>query len=132
MISSACFTSSNSVSPAAVLSTGTRAGSVDSSKSFLSYISKTYHTIITYVTCQWWPTIMMPIYLYIMTYVKKKQGSTWDSAIVRTMGRIIGCITIFRSSAQRGGSTCVEHNESSVSKTFTDGSPSPSSCWWVS
>lgn len=36
IISSACFTSSNNVSPAAVLKTGTRAGSVDCSKSFLS------------------------------------------------------------------------------------------------
>jgi len=37
IIRSARFTSSNSVSPAAVLNTGTRDGSVDSSKSFLSY-----------------------------------------------------------------------------------------------
>ena len=32
--------------------------------------------------------------------------STWDCAIVRTIGKIIGCKTKFRSSAQRGGSTC--------------------------
>lgn len=39
IMSSACFKSSNNVSPTAVLSTGTRAGNVDSSKSFLSYIN---------------------------------------------------------------------------------------------
>lgn len=36
MISSACFTSSNNVSPEAVFKTGTRAGRLDISKSLLS------------------------------------------------------------------------------------------------
>lgn len=41
IINSARFTSSNNVSPAAELNTGTSAGSVESSKSFLSCNNKT-------------------------------------------------------------------------------------------
>lgn len=49
IISSECLTSSNSVSPTAVLMTGTRAGRVDSSKSFLSYhIRKCSKDILNY------------------------------------------------------------------------------------
>lgn len=35
---------------------------------------------------------------------------TWDSAIVNTIGNIIGCITTLRNSAQRGGRTWEHHN----------------------
>ena len=43
-----------------------------------------------------------------------EETSTWASAIVRTMGRIIGCITKFLSSAQRGGSTCTINQEKKI------------------
>lgn len=36
---------------------------------------------------------------------REREISTWDSAMVRTIGRIIGCITTFLSSAQSGGRT---------------------------
>lgn len=57
-----------------------------------------------------------PFYMPIWMLCKAKfwyfsqyeRTSTWDSAIVRTMGRIIGCITTFRSSAQSGGRTCMK------------------------
>lgn len=38
-----------------------------------------------------------------------RRNCTWDSAIVRTIGSTMGCITSLRSSAHNGGSTFIPH-----------------------
>lgn len=124
----ACLIKRRRVSPMAELRTGNNAGSVADWKSTLSctknpqpWISvhiKIYkdYTTLSYIlstpTETTWESICNQLRHY-QKYSKNdlifRHNCTWDSAIVRTIGSTMGCITSLRSSAHNGGSTFIPH-----------------------